>query len=256
MKTRILLTAMLALTIAFLSTSSLFIFSKLRVAAQDPPEGSEWTLLVDGSMINPVSLTYEEILALPKTTLYAELYCVDYPSSALFRGSWTGVRLGFLLEKVQFLSDAFKVAFHANDGYASDLLVTTAMREDIIIAYELNGQPLPEKLRLVVPGKWGYKWVSQLVHIELVNYDFKGTYESSGYSDEAEMPLLPADLNKDGKVDIHDLRMVTTVFGSNSGDPNWDKAADLDRTGWVNILDVTIVAKNYGRTAPASTYGF
>jgi hypothetical protein len=255
MKARILPTVMLALAIAFLSSSSLFVFLKLSVAAQDPLEGSEWTLLVDGSVTNPLNLTYGEILAMPKTTVYAELYCVDYSSVALFRGSWTGVKLGFLLEKVQVLSDAFKVAFHANDGYASDLLVTTAMREDIIIAYELNGQPLSEKLRLVVPGKWGYKWVSQLVHIELVNYDFKGTYESSGYSDEAEMPLLPADLNKDGKVDIQDLRIVTTAFGSNSGDSNWNKAADLDSTGWVNILDVTIVAKNYGRTAPANTYG-
>jgi hypothetical protein len=69
------------------------------------------------------------------------------------------------------------------------------------------------------------------------------------------MPLLPTDLNKDGKVDIQDLRIVTTAFGSNSGDSNWNKAADLDSTGWVNILDVTIVAKNYGRTAPAKTYG-
>jgi hypothetical protein len=39
-------------------------------------------------------------------------------------------------------------------------------------------------LRLVVPGKWGYKWISRLTEISLVDFDFKGTYESQGYSDE------------------------------------------------------------------------
>ena len=61
------------------------------------------------------------------------------------------------------------------------------MREDIILAYEKDGERLSEKTRLVVPGKWGYKWISQLTRIELVNYDFKGFWESRGYSDEADI---------------------------------------------------------------------
>ncbi len=61
------------------------------------------------------------------------------------------------------------------------------MREDVLLAYERDGEPLPEKLRLVVPGKWGYKWISQLIRVELVNYDFKGSWESRGYSDNAEI---------------------------------------------------------------------
>jgi DMSO/TMAO reductase YedYZ molybdopterin-dependent catalytic subunit len=62
------------------------------------------------------------------------------------------------------------------------------MRNDIILAYEKDGQPLAEKLRLVVPGKWGYKWISRLAQIDLVDYNFLGRYESSGYSDEANIP--------------------------------------------------------------------
>ncbi|NIR87790.1 molybdopterin-dependent oxidoreductase, partial [Candidatus Bathyarchaeota archaeon] len=83
--------------------------------------------------------------------------------------------------------EAVKVAFYAADDFTTDLIVTTAMREDVLLAYERDGEPLPEKLRLVVPGKWGYKWISQLIHIELVNYDFKGSWESRGYSDTAEI---------------------------------------------------------------------
>ncbi len=60
------------------------------------------------------------------------------------------------------------------------------MRDDIILAYELNGEPLNEVLRLVVPGKWGYKWIHHVDRIELLSYDFLGYWESRGYSDEAD----------------------------------------------------------------------
>ena len=61
------------------------------------------------------------------------------------------------------------------------------MREDVILAYEKDGKPLREKLRLVVPGNWGYKWIKWLTQIELVDYDFKGVYESRGFPDNAEI---------------------------------------------------------------------
>jgi len=178
----------LALAIAILSLASLLIFLKPSTVAEDLSKDSEWTLLVDGFVKSPLNLSYSEIFAMPKTTVNAELYCVDNPNFAIAKGNWTGVKLSIILEKAGVKSDAIKVVFRSNDGYNSDLPVTTAMREDIIIAYELNDQPLPEILRLTVPGKWGYKWVSRLAHIELVNYDFKGTWESRGYSDEANIP--------------------------------------------------------------------
>ena len=55
----------------------------------------------------------------------------------------------------------------------------------MISAYERDGALLFEKLRLAVPGLWGYKWIKMLVHIELLDYDFRGTYESQGYPDNA-----------------------------------------------------------------------
>jgi DMSO/TMAO reductase YedYZ molybdopterin-dependent catalytic subunit len=64
------------------------------------------------------------------------------------------------------------------------------MRDNVIVAYEKDGILLPDKLRLVVPGWWGYKWIKMLVGIELVNYDFKGTYESRGYPDNAEITTI------------------------------------------------------------------
>jgi DMSO/TMAO reductase YedYZ molybdopterin-dependent catalytic subunit len=149
---------------------------------------SEWSLVVDGLVQFPLNLTFDDLVAMPRSTVYAELYCVWLPTTPIAEGYWTGVRLGLLLEQAGVSPEAIKVAFYADDGFTTDLTVTTAMRSDIILAYEKDGQPLTEKLRLVVPGKWGYKWISGLTQIVVVDYDFLGLYESSGYSDEANIP--------------------------------------------------------------------
>ncbi len=150
-----------------------------------------WRLLVNGLVQNPLNLTFNELATMPTTTVNAVLYCVDSPNNPLAQGNWTGVRLSLLLEKARISQDAVKVAFTADDGYITDLTLTTAMRNDVILAYERNSELLPEKLRLVVPGKWGYKWISGINHIEIVNFDFKGFWESRGYSDDADIPSTP-----------------------------------------------------------------
>ena len=163
----------------------------------DTPAGSAtadsgWTLVLDGLVESPLNLTLDDLQAMEKSTEYVELYCVDYPTVPVEKGDWTGVRLGLLLEKAGICPQAVKVAFYDDYGYSTDLTVATAMREDVILAYERDGVPLDEKLRLVLPGKWGYKWISGLTHIELVDYDFTGVWESRGYSDEADITAEPS----------------------------------------------------------------
>jgi len=170
-----------------------------------PTSGSgveaEWTLVVDGLVQSPLSLTYDDLLAMPTSTVYSKLYCVGAPSTPLAEGNWTGVRLGLILEEAGVSPLAVKVALYADDGFSTDLTLTTAMRDDIILAYERDGEPLTENVRLVVPCKWGYKWISGPTHIELVDYDFLGTYESSGWPDEAS---IPGDGDGDGRGDACD----------------------------------------------------
>jgi len=153
-----------------------------------PAEDSGWRLTVDGAVQHPLNLTLDEVLDMPKSTVEATLFCVDSPNYPVAQGNWTGVRLSLLLNRAGVSSGAVKVAFYAQDGFSTDLTVTAAMGENIILAYERDGTILQEGLRLVVPGRWGYKWISGVTRIELVDYDFKGYYESRGYSDEAEIP--------------------------------------------------------------------
>jgi hypothetical protein len=152
------------------------------------PAFADWQLTVTGLVENPLNLNGTEIEAMPKSTVNAAIICVDFPSNIVAQGNWTGIKLRTLLEETNPSADAIKVAFYAADGYSTDLPVETAMRDDIILAYEKDDSSLND-LRLVVPGKWGYKWISQLTRIELVDYDFLGFWESRGYSDEANVSM-------------------------------------------------------------------
>jgi DMSO/TMAO reductase YedYZ molybdopterin-dependent catalytic subunit len=145
---------------------------------------TERRLDVSGLVNHPLNLTLSEIAAMPQTTVQATIYCVDFPNQVVEAGNWTGVKLGFLLEEAGASPSAMKIAFFASDGYSTDLLLETATQPDVIVAYEKDGVSLGGTLRLVVPGRWGYKWISQLTRIEIVDFDFKGKWESQGYSDD------------------------------------------------------------------------
>jgi hypothetical protein len=174
-------------TIAMLVILTSFAYNLMPSAKSATPNTDiNWQLTVSGLVKNPLILNWTEITALPTTTVPAALICVDFPSKILMQGNWTGVKLKTLLDLANTSPSATKVAFFAADGYITDLTIETAKQDDVIVAYEINGTSLND-LRLVVPGKWGYKWISQIVTIEPVDYNFLGRWESQGYSDEADI---------------------------------------------------------------------
>ncbi len=184
MKERSFSIATAALAIMLVAVS---FWSGLKPIVHAESSSAEGQLTVTGLVEHPLNLSLAEITAMPQTTVNAALICVGAPGSVVAEGNWVGVSLGLLLETAGVYPEAVKVAFYASDGFSTDLALDTASREDVIVAYEKDGAPLSETLRLVVPGKWGYKWISQVASIELVDYDFKGFWESHGYSDAADV---------------------------------------------------------------------
>ena len=136
-----------------------FVTSGFVIAVQG---AAEWTININGAVSDSTTLTINDLMAMPRSTVYGEIYCYG---RFVTGGNWTGVRLHFLLESVAFDQNAGSVAFYAGDGYTIDISIQEAMRPDVIIAYELDGQPLSETLRLVLPGQNGNRWIAQINQI-------------------------------------------------------------------------------------------
>jgi len=127
---------------------------------------SEWTLRIEINVNNTVSLSLDDLRAMPKTIVYAELSCYG---QLLVSGQWGGVRLGVLLEKAGFSGQTADLEFYASDGYKIPFSISDATPQDVIIAYELDNQPLTEALRLVIPGANGDSWISMITEISINN---------------------------------------------------------------------------------------
>lgn len=160
----------------------------------------DWALVVDGLVENPLRLTMDELRAEPARTQITRHDCVEGWSAI---GEWSGAKLGALLEKAKLKPEAKYIVFHCMDTLAAGATDNTqgkyyesvdlvdAFHEQTILAYDMNGQPLPvphgAPLRLRVERQLGYKQAKYVHRIEAVA-DFShiglgqgGFWEDRGY---------------------------------------------------------------------------
>ncbi len=152
-----------------------------------------------GNVSNPLNLSLAELHSFPMVSEVAELKCVQGSPDVTY--NWTGIPLFYLLTLAQIEPQAIKVGIHGSDGFSSDLWIEDALKPTTILALGANGTDLPTingiqgAFRLVVPGQWGYKWVGNVDQIQVVDYDYKGTYEGlGGFPDLAnttDSPVMP-----------------------------------------------------------------
>lgn len=151
----------------------------------------EWTLTIGGLVADPVELTYEEIINMPQESVFATLETISNPPGGRSIGNavWTGVPLSHIMDLVGPADNVLKVAFFCDDGYSTSITLEEASEEGVMLAYNMNGQPLTPAhgfpVRMVVPEKYGMKWPKWVNEIEFVDYDYKGYWEQRGWSDYA-----------------------------------------------------------------------
>ncbi len=109
-----------------------------------------------------LNLTLQDIQALPKTTVTAQLSCYGTP---LQYGEWTGVKLSELINQTESDPTIVSVNLYAQDGYTVSIPLNLAIQPDVIVAYERNNTPLSEGLRLVVPPANGAIWIAMITSI-------------------------------------------------------------------------------------------
>jgi DMSO/TMAO reductase YedYZ molybdopterin-dependent catalytic subunit len=147
-----------------------------------------WRLEVAGLVGKPMTLTYDELRALPRTSQVRDFHCVTGWSVPNVR--WTGVRLTDLFERVQPAFSAHGVSFtSAEVPYVDSLTLKQASLHDVLLAYEMDGKPLPREhgapVRLVMPEMYGYKNVKWVSRIDLVPQPEDGYWENLGYDRDA-----------------------------------------------------------------------
>jgi DMSO/TMAO reductase YedYZ molybdopterin-dependent catalytic subunit len=134
-----------------------------------------WRLDIVGQVENPRVYSFADIAAMPAVEQESTLLCISYGvgSGLCSNAIWKGVPLPTLLAQVKPKPNVTTVLFRAADGYYETFRFGKAMEPTTLVAYEMNGEPLPKRhgfpLRLIVPGLYGEKNPKWLTRIELLN---------------------------------------------------------------------------------------
>lgn len=166
-------------------------------------------LLITGAVRGPRSVTPDEVRTLPTRTLMVTLECagngrkyLEPPTAgeqwglgAVGTAEWTGAALHSVLDH-GWLPSAVEVLFRGADegtpkdlgrriAYERSLPIEIARGEDILVAYAMNGQPIPREhggpLRLIVPSWYGVASVKWLAEIRLLDRPFEGFFQKDRY---------------------------------------------------------------------------
>lgn len=167
---------------------------------------NEWKLTVDGEVDTPVTLTLEELKKMPKHTVTVTLECagngraffeppvagIQWERGAVGTARFSGARMADVLKKAGVKATGKYVAMNGADkpiGKMPDFIrnvpIAKALNPDTILAYEMNGEPLPVlhgfPLRAVVPGWEGAYAVKWLTNLQVIDKEFDGFFVKTAY---------------------------------------------------------------------------
>ena len=147
-----------------------------------------WRLEVGGLVDRKLSLSYDELRSLPRAQQVSDFHCVT--GWTVKNVHWAGVRLRDIFSEAKPQFDAHGLQFvSAEVPYVDYLTLDQGLIPDVMLAYEMDGKPLPREhgapLRLVIPEMYGYKGVKWLQQLNLVPQAEPGYWEQLGYDRDA-----------------------------------------------------------------------
>jgi sulfite dehydrogenase (cytochrome) subunit A len=181
-------------------------------------------LNVAGAVDKPLSLSMNDLKTkFPQDSVIALAICAgnsrstfnpkvpgsQWCNGAMGNAKWKGVRLKDILEAAGIKAGAFEISFQGLDKgplpevpvFVKSLGLAHAMDGEVMVAYEMNGQPIPMlngyPLKLIVPGWYATYWVGSLANINVLTDTFKGFWMKTAYRVPASGPNeLPDSLAK------------------------------------------------------------
>jgi DMSO/TMAO reductase YedYZ molybdopterin-dependent catalytic subunit len=147
-----------------------------------------WRLHIGGMVEHPVSWNYDELRALPRVEQVSTFHCVT--GWTVKNVHWGGVRITDVLSRVGPLPSGHALRFVSMEvPYVDYLTSPQASLHDVLLAYEMDGKPLPREhgapVRLIIPEMYGYKSVKWLQEIDVVPRLVNGYWEDLGYDQDA-----------------------------------------------------------------------
>jgi DMSO/TMAO reductase YedYZ molybdopterin-dependent catalytic subunit len=172
-----------------------------------------WRLRVDGCVNKPLELTLDDVIGLPSKSVTTTMECagnsriylpkakgVQWELGAASNAEWRGVGLADVLRAAGLKNEAVDVVMEGADrgeikdepkpkgpiAYSRSLPIDKAMNGDVLLAYEMNGEPLSPAhgypLRVIVPGWYGMASVKWLSRISVLDHTFNGYWQTIDYT--------------------------------------------------------------------------
>lgn len=167
---------------------------------------NDWKLVIDGEVEKPYTLTLAELKRFPQATVTVTLECagngraffeppvagIQWERGAVGTARWTGARLADVLKRAGVKATGKYVALDGADKavgkqpeFIRNVPLEKALHADTVLAYEMNGEPLPPlhgfPLRAVVSGWEGAYAVKWLTHIQVIDKEHEGFFVKTAY---------------------------------------------------------------------------
>jgi len=167
----------------------------LDLGEQPVVDPKTWKLEVAGLVENPITLDWDQFLALPQADDVSDFHCVTTWSR--FDNHWRGVRFKTIAELAVPQDEARFVFCTGCDfapgtfiPYTTNLPLDRAIEDDVLLVHTWEGRPLPQEhggpVRMITPKLYAWKGTKWIRKIEFVSDDQKGFWELRGYSNSAE----------------------------------------------------------------------
>jgi DMSO/TMAO reductase YedYZ molybdopterin-dependent catalytic subunit len=149
---------------------------------------TEWTLTLAGTIDSPQVLDWATLQTLPQCEVVADIHCVTRWTRLAV--PWVGVLAAAVIQLAKPQPLAKYVVIHSADEYTTNLPRAALLDEDVLLAYAVDGEPLPVEhggpVRLVVPKRYFWKSAKWITAIHFHETDQPGFWETRGYHNEAD----------------------------------------------------------------------
>ena len=200
-------------------------------------DGNTWQIGFSGMADAPYTLTLADVKKLPVVNRIQTLACISNPTGGDLIGNarWKGVSFRDLIRRAKPQNGVLDVVVRGADGYSDSFPLAVALDNECVLVYEMNGEPLTQKhgypARLLVPNIYGMKNCKWITQVEFVSTDYKGYWESQGWSDTAIYNTLSRiDYPNEDRIPAKPIYIGGVAFAGNRGIQRVEVSVDGGKT--------------------------